>query len=156
MRNTTVLIAACTAALATVLGGVSFASAASEGAGGKTLRFVAVDSGRSDRYIDAGEPGEGPGDLDIFNEVNYRTGGGGKPIGHNEITCMFLDQGSARCDGTIFLREGKIEAGGAIHFRKTFRIPVLGGTGAYAGARGELAITELSDHRSGYVVRLLP
>ena len=156
MRSKTIVITACTAALATVAGGVSLASASSEGAGGTTLRFTAVSVAASEQYIDAGEPGESAGDSILFNELTYDGAVRGKPHGHNEIMCVFVSEESARCNGTIFRPEGKLEAGGALHFRRTVRIPVLGGTGAYAGARGEVAITDVSENRSRYVVRLLP
>jgi allene oxide cyclase-like protein len=69
--------------------------------------------------------------------------------------CINTSLNAARCNGTLFLASGKVEAAGAIHLRKTFRIPVVGGTGAYSGAGGELQITELSETRDRYVVRLV-
>ncbi|MCP9486679.1 MAG: hypothetical protein MSC30_12515 [Gaiellaceae bacterium MAG52_C11] len=154
MRSKTILIA-CTAALATVAGGVSLASASAEGVGGKTLTLIS-ESTEIEQYVDNGEPGEGIGDVVFFQENLYDRTRGSKPVGHSEIMCFFIGDDSARCSGTFFLPEGKIEAGGAIHFQRVSRIPVLGGTSAYAGARGELTLTTIDEQRNRNVIRLLP
>ena len=155
MRSKTILIAACTAALATVAGGVSLASASSEGTGGKTLTLIS-ESTDIEQYVDNGKPGESIGDVVFFQERLYDRARGSKPIGHSEIMCLFIGDDGARCSGTFFLPEWKIEAGGAIHFRRVSRIPVLGGTGAYRGARGEVALTTINEQRDRNVIRLLP
>ena len=157
MRTKAIWIAACVAVLAAAVGGVSLVSAegAGAGAGGKTMRLLSVDSGL-EQFVDTGERGESPGDTIYFQELLYDRTRGAGAIGHSEIMCAFLGEDSARCSATFFFPEGKIEAGGAIHFRRTFRVPVLGGTGSYAGARGEVAVTEVNETRDRTVIRLLP
>jgi hypothetical protein len=142
------------ATIALITAAVALASATASAAvpaKPQTLRFLAVDTGR-ETYIDLGERGESVGDIVMFSEVLRA---GGKVIGHTEIQCTFSGVDAARCNGTIFLRNGKIEAGGAIHFRKVTRISILGGTGAYAGARGQVEFTDISESRTRYVVRLV-
>ena len=159
MRTKTILAAAFAAAFAAALtaiaGGVSLASASTEGAGGKTLTLVS-ESTELEHYVDNGKPGESVGDIVFFQELLYDRTRGAKPVGHSEIMCFFIGDDGARCSGTFFLPEGKIEAGGAIHFRRVSRIPVLGGTGAYRGARGEVALTTINERRDRNVIRLLP
>jgi len=157
MRTKTTWIAACVAVVAAAVGGVSLVSAegAGAGAGGKTMSLVTVDSGL-EQFVDTGERGESPGDTGYFQELLYDRTRRAKAIGHSEIMCAFLGEDAARCSATFFFPEGKIEVGGAIHFRRSFRVPVLGGTGAYAGARGEVTVTEINETRDRTVIRLLP
>ena len=155
MRPKTILVVACIAALAAVGGGVSLASASAEQARGKTMTLVS-ESTKLEHYVDNGEQGDSVGDVVYFQELLYDKTRRAKPIGHSEIQCFFLGDDGARCSGTFFLPEGKLEAGGAIHFRRVSRIPILGGTGAYAGARGELTLTTINEQRDRNVIRLLP
>jgi hypothetical protein len=153
MRTTSVL-ALSAFVLGISIGSVTLASASPAANAPRTLTLIAADTGQGEVYIDAGEKGESAGDTVIFSELLYERAGARKPIGHVEVLCISTSLGAARCNGTIYLPSGKIEASGAIHFRKTFRIPVVGGTGAYSGTGGELQITELSQTRDRYVVRL--
>ena len=157
MHAKTILAAACATALAVVAGGVSLAAASAEagGGGGKTLTLVS-ESTKIEHYVDNGKPGESIGDVGYFQELLYDRTRGSKPVGHSEIQCFFVGGDAARCSGTFYLPEGKIEVGGALHFRRVTRIPVLGGTGAYAGARGEVALTTINEQRDRNVIRLLP
>ena len=155
MRTKTILVAACAVALAAVAGGVSLAAASPAGAETKTLTLVS-ESTKIEHYVDNGKSGESVGDLVFFQELLYDRARGSKAVGHSEIQCFFLGGDGARCSGTFFLPEGKIEAGGAIHFRRVSRIPVLGGTGAYAGARGEIVLTTINEQRDRNVIHLLP
>lgn len=155
MRRNTMLVAACTAALLSILGGVSLASASPEGRAGTTMQLITVDTDL-EQLVDNGERGDSPGDTIFFQELLYDRARGPKAVGHSEIMCAFVADDAGRCSATFYLPEGKIEAGGAIHFRRSFRVPVLGGTGAYAGARGELTVTTLSETRDRSVIRLLP
>jgi hypothetical protein len=154
MRTTSIL-ALSTLVLGISIGGASLASASPAAKAPRTLTLISADVGKGELYIDAGPKGESAGDTNIFSEVLYDRARAKKPIGHVEVVCVSTSLNAARCNGTLFLPSGKIEAGGAIHFRETFRIPVLGGTGAYMGASGELQITQLSETRDRYVVRLV-
>jgi allene oxide cyclase len=154
MRTTSVL-ALSALILGISIGGVSLASASPAAKAPRTLTLISADTGQGELYIDAGPKGESAGDTIIFSELLYDRARAKKPIGHVEVVCINTSLNAARCNGTLFLAAGKIEAAGAIHFRKTFRIPVVGGTGAYSGTGGELQITELSETRDRYVVRLV-
>jgi hypothetical protein len=150
MYKAVAIVALLVAAVITLSVSAS-ASGPSQEPRAETLRFLAVETGK-ENYIDLGERGDSIGDIVMFTEILRA---GGRIAGHTEIHCTFAGPESARCNGTIFLRNGKLEAGGALHFRKISRLPILGGTGAYAGARGQLEFTEAGNTRSRYLVRLV-
>jgi allene oxide cyclase len=137
-------------ALAAVVGGATLASAASS-ATSQSLTLVAVDIPKSERYVDLGAKGNGPGDVLFFRETLRE---GGKRAGHSEVMCVTVARDVGRCQGTLFLAGGTLEASGAAHFDARFSLPIVGGTGRYAGARGELQVIALDSKRSRYAIAL--
>ena len=130
-----------------VLGSVSLASASPAARGPETLTLVAVESG-VDTPIDVGARGDSLGDGVYFVESLYRAG---RKVGRTDVVCHFFGRSVARCSGTLSLAAGRLEAAGTIRFSgRSFSIPVLGGTGTYAGASGVLRVTELGETRSRY------
>lgn len=147
-------IPAVLAALAAgvAVGSVSLASASPAARGPETLTLVAVESG-VDTPIDVGARGDSLGDGVYFVESLYRAG---RKVGRTDVVCHFFGRSVARCSGTLSLAAGRLEAAGTIRFSgRSFSIPILGGTGTYAGASGVLRITELGETRSRYVIRLV-
>ena len=135
------------------IGSVALASASSTAVPG-TMTLISVDTG-SDHYIDVGTKGESVGDTVVFTELLRDPGRANKVVGHNEILCITVSRSAGRCHGTLFLPGGRIEAAGTVRFTtRTFRVPIVGGTGSYAAAAGELVITSLSVTRDRYVIRL--
>ncbi len=62
-------------------------------------------------------------------------------VGQATETCDFNFNANASCDLTIRLSGGNLIAEGAIHFNsKNFVLAIVGGTGAYRGAGGELMV----------------
>jgi hypothetical protein len=135
------------------IGSVSLASASSP-AVPQSMTLVSVDTVSGDHYVDTGTKGESIGDTVMFTEVLRDPSRANKVVGHNEILCITVSRVAARCLGTLFLPGGRIEAAGTVRYRKTFRVPIVGGTGSYADAAGELVITSLSETRDRYVIRL--
>jgi allene oxide cyclase len=135
------------------IGSVALASASSE-AIPRTMTLVSVDARSGDQYVDIGPKGESIGDTVVFTELLRDPRRANKVVGHNEILCITVSRIAARCHGTLFLPSGRIEAAGTVRFTRTFRVPIVGGTGSYAAAAGELVITSLSDTRDRYVIRL--
>jgi hypothetical protein len=148
MRKLVPLVVIC--ALAVAVGSGTLATASSTGAA-QTLTLTTVDIPKSEVYVDAGKQGESVADTVIFRETLLRDG---KKRGTVSIMCVATSQTTSRCWGTMRMPEGTIEAAGDILFRKTFVLPVVGGTGSYAGASGALAITQLTDRRDRYVIEL--
>jgi hypothetical protein len=110
---------------------------------------------RSFHFVDvppkrAGDGPPSPGDTSI---TTYRVfdGSGAKRLGRAQFVCVATDRGKhEQCSGTIALRDGQIATqGDADH------VAVVGGTGAYAGARGT-ATGEDHPDRVDVTVSFLP
>ncbi|MGZ4186084.1 MAG: allene oxide cyclase barrel-like domain-containing protein [Solirubrobacteraceae bacterium] len=105
-----------------------------------TLRSQQVT--KSLRFVDNAPRGESAGDTVSFSENLYE---GSTRVGFSEVTGTLVD--SKRHDannltGTLILRGGTIALQGTgLGQAPTQHVAIVGGTGAYAGARGEAAIT---------------
>jgi hypothetical protein len=152
--NRTVMLVLLVLACAVAAGGASLADASPSATAPRTITFLAVDVRTGEASVDVGAKGDSVGDSFYFQETLHRRAGA-KAVGHTEVACTLLSREASRCSGTLYLPNGKIEASGAIHFRRTFRIAIVGGTGAYAGAGGEMVITSLGETRDRYMVRLV-
>jgi hypothetical protein len=77
----------------------------------------------------------------------------GAAVGHLQILCTvtvaltFTDTGATgwfHCDVTAFLPGGKIEVSGPLNLGlQTNKLPVVGGTGKYVGAKGYVATRDI-------------
>ncbi len=66
---------------------------------------------------------------------------GGEVIGHDRIACLTLTQASMKCTAVFTLPKGQVKVAGTVHFDKPMsKLAITGGTGAYAGATGTLAL----------------
>ena len=116
------------------------------------LRFF--EQPTSEAYIDAGEPGEGAGDSVVFtNRLVNAQAQLGKPrgavVGRDAVRITFIARGFAEIVGTVFLPNGKIVvAGGVRDSSSALRVPVVGGTGTYANARGLVIARDLPNDRT--------
>ena len=137
-------------ALAAAVGSGTLATASSTSAT-QTMTIVAVDLPKTERYVDAGAKGDTPGDAIFFQEKLLRNG---KKAGGSDVMCVFVSRNAGRCHGTLRLGNGTLEASGGTRFGGRFSLPVVGGTGAYAGAAGVLTVVALSEKRSRYVLEL--
>lgn len=89
----------------------------------------------------------------------------GKRIGRDEVLCTFttvhFERGvaSAFCTAEFFLPGGSISAQAFLRFvdrPQRFPVPVTGGTGTYANARGWIDIRDLASGNSALVFHLEP
>jgi hypothetical protein len=143
------VIAAIAAALAVAAGG-TLATASSTQAP-VSLSLVAVDLPKTERFVDAGAKGDSPGDTIFFRETLLRNG---RKAGTSAVMCVFVSQNEGRCHGTLRLGSGTLEASGGARFGGRFSLPVVGGTGTYAGAAGVLTVIAVSEKRSRYAISL--
>ena len=75
--------------------------------------------------------------------------------GESAETCFFNFSKNASCDLTIRLQGGNLEATGAIHFdSKNFVLAIVGGTGKYKGAGGELKVGPASKNAQKFAISL--
>jgi hypothetical protein len=102
----------------------------------------------------------------ILTDALYKWAGRkrGARAGRLEAICTFTKiekrvAVTAFCEGTWYLPQGQILGAAFLRFAEeasAFRIAVLGGTGAYANARGFIKITDLRSGNSNMEFHLFP
>ena len=159
------LIAVALTGAAAATGGIAFAGGhdmrADAAAGPRTLTFTEPFVGGKTRYLDVGKKGISPGDMFLTTDVPVFDLQTGKRVGTSDGMETFVStrhQGTVWLHGTTRLRDGRIEGGGLLrHSDRKQSLPITGGTGAYAGARGEVTVTEDRKHKRNLItVTLLP
>jgi hypothetical protein len=144
------LVAALTAVLPVTAATAGSSTAMSDS---RTIKFAIAFH---DVALDLGKKGPSVGDERILADTLLDAKG--KKVGHDAGSCTFtsLAPPEAACYVTFFLSDGQI----AIQFlnapppRKIAAI--VGGTGAYRGARGEAVIVESPNQTGTVTFRLTP
>jgi hypothetical protein len=125
------------------------------------LRYLDVRT--ETEFLDLGKPaGEpSPGDAYYFGGTlryaDSRDASSGRLAGRFLSTCMFLVGTQAKCSGSLLLNSGTIQLAGTPDFSSAEPIAaaVVGGTGRYRSASGEVTITATDDQDvSVLVVRI--
>lgn len=159
------LIAVALTGAAAATGGIAFAGShdvrAGAAAGPRTLTFTEPFVGGKTRYLDLGKKGVSPGDMFLSTDVPVFDLQSGTRVGTSDGMETFVSirhRGTVWLHGTTRLRDGRIEGGGLLrHSDRSQSLPITGGTGAYAGARGEVTVTEDRKHKRNVItVTLLP
>src|SRR5437868_8878403 len=152
------LLAAVTAMTAGLVVGVSPGSAVDQP---RVISLLSVQQGGSLIDVDrSGGAGPTLGDQFIFTDGLYQWDGRkrGKRIGTTHGIATITSPTTAFFTGTIFLPGGVIQGAGYFRFTAPVEtIVVLGGTGRYSNAGGEVRITTLggeNSDNSSLVVRL--
>jgi hypothetical protein len=132
-------------AVAAVFGGVAVgAGYAAPAKPMQTISLLEVDTSFAGTggYSASGSAGPSPGQGITFAGTLYRWSKSkrGAAVGHVQAVCTVTSaRGTAVCEGLISLPSGTIALLGAANpGGKATDIPVVGGTGAYAGADGYL------------------
>lgn len=139
------------------------------GAGGAPtmLHFLDVSVGATPAF-DAGHGAPRAGDRVYLRDALYTWNGAkrGDRAGHVEATLTFMSafgRSGAAVDitGQVLLAGGSLRVEGIARVTtglSRFALPVVGGTGIYAGARGELHVRDLAPRgdKSAFDLRLLP
>jgi hypothetical protein len=82
-----------------------------------------------------------PGDVDLESDALYSSPKKKGKLGTAALQVPFNVSGFADADTTLDLAGGAIVAEGAIKYNDTsFSLAIVGGTGAYIGATGELSV----------------
>jgi hypothetical protein len=155
------------AAAVLAVGGVTLASAHPAGPshdhGGNVFTVFALTV--QSEFLDLGSQGFSLGDQQIFADDLYDHQGGTK-VGSDGVVCTVVrvtdataGSGTAQCVATASLADGQITTQGFISFTggvlpAPFQNAITGGTGAYATARGQITVEELSDTESNITVEL--
>lgn len=148
MKRTSVLL---TAAL--LAGGAGAVISSSGSAQAPTLRTLTFTESNAKEYATRyNEKVFSPDDSYVFT-ASLRDAAG--PAGRESGACSAIGRNSTECQGTLFLKAGKIFVAGGTSSGARTTIGVVGGTGAYIGARGTLTTI---DRKSGdlLTVTLLP
>jgi Allene oxide cyclase barrel like domain len=109
------------------------------------LLSTPFDGGAS-RQVDIGKRGFSVGDMftvtgqPVSDEATGRRAGS---LDAMETVVSGLHDGTVSMVATLRLADGTLHGGGVVrHTDEPVRLPVTGGTGAYAGASGQLTVTE--------------
>jgi len=108
--------------------------------------FVVSERVSSATSLDLGTPGAGPGDM--FTGTGDLFDAHGAKIGTSTYTCITAAEGVSQCSQVYAVPGGKIMTAGTTHPDYSAspifdaRLAVVGGTGRYAGAAGELRLVQ--------------
>jgi hypothetical protein len=150
---------------AVVVGGAVSASAAPTGttpatattaAKNTVLRYDIAFRPFPENFVDVGTPGPGIGDMLVFQD---RILDHGRQVGVEGGTCTItaLLPGAhfqTNCVGTVSLAAGQIAFQGLVTDAPDKHMAVVGGTGRYRDAGGELTVLELGNDVGTLMVRL--
>jgi hypothetical protein len=124
--GTLVLLAAATVA------------ATAQGGSASTLTYTTKQHAFA--QVDSGKKGFSIGDEFIFSEQLLQSG---KQVGYDHIVCTHAADwptSAESCTGTVVLANGTLQLAG-LSRRGPFSVAIVGGTKAYAGARGTANVT---------------
>ena len=138
MQRSTILAGSVVAALATA--GVLAVSGGAEAPSGQTIQVV--ERGGSEKFVDVAPRARGgfnvsAGDAFLFSSPLFN--GANKRVGTLDARCTFTRGGKqARgiCEGVFALADGDLLLSARLSVSGSVKGAIVGGTGAYAGARG--------------------
>jgi hypothetical protein len=160
MRKKTVLTLGGVTAAAALISGAGLAAASTTTttapAGEQTIALKATQASLTCIPVPGQKPGpEVPCDQCVFSERLTRDG---KSYGHDAVHCTVVTSNDLMCTAAWMLPRGQIavagDGGSTTGARKI--IPVVGGTRAYQGIRGDVVITSTGGSTSRVVFHLLP
>jgi allene oxide cyclase len=149
--NRIFLVVAVVGALGSVNGPVSAADMMAK-------QFTVVERATTDTVTDLGAKGDSAGDTLTFANEMYDQSNKTQ-VGYDNGWCVRTAAGQAwECFWTLTLDKGQITVEGPFYDKKDSVLAVTGGTGAYAGARGEMKLHARNDKGTEYdfAYNLLP
>ena len=150
------LVTAVLAAAATLALGASSLAAAPAGPR-TTQRLALVERIAHQEFVDTGKRGPSVGDHNVTRSDVLDQAG--KRVGRLDLDCVLTGTGrnmGGLCHGVLTLKEGQLVSEFAFGRSGATRVAaVIGGTGAYAGARGvSIVDTHGSDSDEPFTVEL--
>ena len=133
-----------------LLFGIGFAA---QPASAETKTLNVVERATTDAVTKTGKADDNAGDLltfanEIFDEANE------KKVGSSTGWCIRTVVGTSwECSWTLMLADGQITVTGPFLDKADSVLAITGGTGAYAGARGEMALHARNPEGSEYDFR---
>jgi allene oxide cyclase len=105
----------------------------------KTILHL-VERHGTETFVDSGRPGDSQGDLLAFSNILY-DGNNLKRIGHDQGSCTRTVVGASwECNWTVLLPKGRITVEGPFNDTSDSVLAVIGGTGAYSSASGQMTL----------------
>lgn len=134
------IIATALVGLAAAAGGIGLTTA-SNAAAGTTETLTLIGHLKSQHIVDNGKKGDSAGDVGTLSGTLSRDG---KSVGRYLGVCTQLNaRGRSVCQFVFALPHGQLEIqsgyGAGVNGNRVVRDAIIGGTGAYAGARGDAA-----------------
>lgn len=106
-------------------------------------------------FVNNGPQGKRPGRGDIVIYANRVFDRHGTQVGTDHGVCTVISTRLSECDATVVLPKGEIVTHGLQGpGRRGFDVAVIGGTGAYAGARGTMSTHPIKDGGSTILISL--
>lgn len=120
--------------------------------GTQTFTTIADAREHPAQFIDTGKPGDSAGDILVFDQPLLDETK--KPIGNNSGYCIRTRIAhSFQCQWTLTIGNGSIQVAGREFEKGSSDISIVGGTGKYAGIRGEMTSTNNNDGTFTQVLR---
>ena len=114
------------------------------------LVIAVVERALTDSVVDLGDPGDSLGDTLAFGNPIYDAGNETR-IGFSQGSCVRVVVGEAwECTWTTTLPDGQIVVQGPFYDEADSVLAITGGTGAYAGARGQMFLRARDDEGAEY------
>lgn len=152
MKHARVTAVAASIAAATLVSGV-IAAAGGASAGVASLRFYERPGPTSIVHNVSTGNQKAAGDVVLFeNPVFDRQG---TRVGTDTGVCTVLNAKQSMCETTLLLPKGQIVTHGLQIAKQSFELAVIGGTGAYAGARGTMVARPIKDGGATILITLL-
>jgi hypothetical protein len=127
---------------------------AGSGGGVSTMRLTLLK--QFFHSVDQAPRGNSVGDVQIFGGELI---GGGHRRGRLQAYCVVISATNQECSFTYALHGGQLAAlvgyGRGFSGSHSSRDPIAGGSGVYAGARGEISDREVSAQKDRLVIRLV-
>ena len=150
-----IMTAAVAGLVAAVIGGVSLAHAGGSATADTTFTLNEVHAGAQFVNVTHTLDG-GPGDELILRSVLHNQAG--DRVGSLNVFCVIVLANQLECQGTYRLPSGTITGTAMVpndeNSTAPVRIAITGGTGRYAGARGQIVTTPTSPDTDRSVVDL--
>jgi hypothetical protein len=94
---------------------------------------------------DVGASGDSPGDILTFGQNEVFDADDKNKVGFDQGICYRIVTGKVwECIWTLALDKGQLTVEGPFYDTSDSVLAITGGTGEYAGARGEMALSDLS------------
>lgn len=152
MKHARSIAAGASLAAATVVSG-AVAAGAGASAGVASLRFYERPGPM--HVVDHAPLGKKRTAGDVVLYANPVFDRHGTRVGTDQGICTMINATQSQCDATLALPKGQLVTHGLQGGKAAFEVAVVGGTGAYAGAKGTLTSHPFKDGGATILISLL-